>query len=174
MRITDPARYRNDIPYRQQLHFFSDCNACIRRSVWSLYHYPEVDFGEDQAWAERILLAGFAKAYADEAVVLHSHELGIGETLRRAYDESAAYRRLFTYNLCPSPGVLFRQSWNLIRGDLRYARHARLFTRAPVWTFKAPWLDLARMTGYYLGSREQSLPRWLRARLSGDQIKKRT
>lgn len=174
VRITDPQRYRDDIRYRQGLHFFSDCNACIRRGVWERYRYPEVEFGEDQAWAERILLAGYAKAYADQACVYHSHELGVGETLRRAYDESAAYRCLFEYRLCPDLKNLALQAWRLTAGDMRYALRRGAWWRAPIWTFKMPWLNLARMTGYYFGQRAEQLPQWFRHMFSGDAAKQRT
>lgn len=173
VRITDPQRYRTDIRYRQQMHFFSDCNACIRRGIWEHYRYPEVDFGEDQAWAERILIAGYAKAYADLACVYHSHELGIVDTLRRAYDEAAAYRRLFEYRLCPDIKTLALQAWRMTTGDTLYALRHGIWFRAPLWTGKIPWLNLARMTGYFFGQRSGQLPQWLQQLFSGDVAKRR-
>ena len=37
----DPKRYENELEYRQFLHFFSDNNACLRRSVWEKIPYPK-------------------------------------------------------------------------------------------------------------------------------------
>ena len=48
---------------RKILHFFSDNNACLRKAVWQIVPYPEIDFGEDQAWADRIIQLGYEKIY---------------------------------------------------------------------------------------------------------------
>lgn len=171
--IDNKARYEEDVHYRQKLHFFSDCNACIRRSVWTLYPYPEVDFAEDQLWAERILLAGYYKAYADTAVVYHSHDFDIINTLRRSFDESSAYRRFFNYRLCTSVRQIFGTTWGLTRNDMRYAMQRRLFLRAPWHTLRQPLRNVARLFGYYWGERSSSLPAWFTRCLSLDQSKKR-
>ena len=60
--LDDKARYDRDEPYRQRLHFFSDNNALVRRSVWEQIPYPDVDFAEDQIWAQQIIEAGWKRA----------------------------------------------------------------------------------------------------------------
>jgi len=89
-RIEDRARYDMDVGYRQFLHFFSDNNALIRRSVWEELPYPDVDFAEDQLWAKKAVEAGWFKGYAHDAVVYHSHDYGLWERLQRSFDESSA------------------------------------------------------------------------------------
>lgn len=87
-RDLDPVKYEQDVGWRQFLHFFSDNNSCLRRAVWEKIPYPDVEFAEDQIWANRIIEAGYAKAYAHDAVVYHSHDYGIFERLQRSYDEA--------------------------------------------------------------------------------------
>ncbi|ARN81093.1 hypothetical protein B1812_08405 [Methylocystis bryophila] len=54
--------------------FYSDNNSCMSRAVWKVLPYPEIDWGEDMVWAWEALQLGFQKAYADDAIVYHSHE----------------------------------------------------------------------------------------------------
>ena len=51
VRLDDRARFASDPGYRQWLHFFSNNNSCLRRSVWERLPFPEVAFAEDQTWA---------------------------------------------------------------------------------------------------------------------------
>lgn len=149
-KLDDPARYELDAGYRQFLHFFSDNNACIRKAVWEKIPYPDVDFAEDQIWAERVIEAGYAKIYCDAAAVYHSHDYGVVETLRRSYDESSAFRRLFGYRLCPSFGHLLATTARTTVRDWRYVR--KISGARAKWLFLAPPTNLAKQAGYYFGS----------------------
>ena len=131
-RMDDPERYQREVAHRQFLHFFSNNNACLRRSVWELYPFPDVEFAEDQIWAKTIIEAGYAKAYADEAAVYHSHSYSLREVARRSFDESAALHRLFGYELCPTVHQLLEQTFRCARRDILWSlsqtrpRRARL------------------------------------------------
>lgn len=169
LRLEDPQRYKSETGYRQVLHFFSDNNACIRRSVWEKIPYPDVDFAEDQIWAQKIIEAGYAKCYADNAAVFHSHDYSITALLRRSFDESAALRKLFDYRLCPSLMHLAAQSVLMTLADWRYSMaHGSLISHFK-WMLASPWRNVAKLMGFYLGQRSQKLPVWLRARISLDQ-----
>lgn len=85
--------------YRQRLHFYSDNNSCLRKSAWSEIPYPDVDYGEDQLWANIIIEMGFLKVYAVDAVVHHSHDYSVEEMLERSITESEFFYRYFGYNL---------------------------------------------------------------------------
>ncbi|KOF12966.1 hypothetical protein AC244_32540 [Ensifer adhaerens] len=102
-RDLDPERYESDEGWRQFLHFYSDNNSIMRRSVWEKFPYPDVEFAEDQLWAQSIIKAGYSKAYAPNAVVFHSHDYTFTEQLRRAFDESRNFRKYFGYKLSPRP-----------------------------------------------------------------------
>lgn len=169
VQMDDPERYERDAGYRQMLHFFSDNNAIIRRSVWEELPYPDVDFAEDQIWAQKIIEAGYKKAYARDAVVMHSHNYDLFERLQRSFDESYAFRRLFGYELCPSLLAIGRSWLALTRRDLAYARRGALPKSHAKTVLLAPLDNFMRATGHYLGARGDSMPKWLRHRLSRDK-----
>jgi glycosyltransferase involved in cell wall biosynthesis len=165
-RNTDPQRYAGDQGWRQFLHYYSDNNSCLRRSVWEQIPYPDVEFAEDQIWARNIIEAGWAKAYAQNAAVYHSHDYGKFERLQRAYDESCAFRRLFGYRLGGSTKQMWRSIIWLCRNDWRWGRKNKLPNRAILHQIGE---DVALVLGHGLGARGDSLPQWLQARLSRDK-----
>lgn len=170
VRMDDPERYRREVGYRQFLHFFSSNNACIRRSVWERIPLPEVDFAEDQQWAKAIIEAGYAKAYAPDAVVYHSHNFGVFESYRRAFDESSAFKRYFDYTLLPDVKRLVYHGARLIVRDWKWTAEADLGLSAKLaWQAKTPFLVLAKLAGLYVGSNQDRLPGWLAARSSRDK-----
>lgn len=168
-RMDDPQRYEREIGYRQVLHFFSDNNACIRRSVWEKIPYPDVDFAEDQIWAKKIIEAGYAKSYADNAAVFHSHDYSVMALLRRSFDEASALRELFDYRLCPNLMHLLAQAVRMTLADWRYSCANGKFIRHFKWIVASPWRNTAKLLGFYLGQHSQELPLWLRARISLDK-----
>lgn len=173
VRMEDAARYETDPGYRQFLHFFSDNNACLRRSVWERIPYPDVDFAEDQIWAKLIIEAGYAKAYADRACVFHSHDYGAWETLRRSFDESRALHHIFGYRLCPSLAHLSIQSLRCSMRDYRYLFANRNLRVSLDWLFKIPTHQLARQIGHYLGGRADMADNNVLTCLSLDQSRKK-
>jgi len=158
VRMDDKERYKADQGYRQVLHFFSDNNACLRRSVWEKIPYPEVDFAEDQLWAGQIIEAGYGKAYADKAVVYHSHTFGFIELCRRSFDESRALHRLFGYELCPTMLQMFGQSIRTTVADIQYLVHEGKILSDFIWMIRAPFRNTGKQIGYYLGQRAGRLP----------------
>ena len=167
--LDDPLRYENEEGYRQFLYFFSDNNALLRRSVWEAIPYPEVDFAEDQAWARLIIEAGYRKAYADEAVVAHSHNYGFIERLQRSFDEAFALRCLFNYQ----HGSGFRHALRSLIGitlrDSRFAYKTRLHRTHFRQVVAMPLDNLMRVTGHYLGANGSRIPPSIRFRLSRDR-----
>ena len=175
VRQDDAARYQHEQGYRQFLHFFSSNNACIRRSVWQRIPLPEVDFAEDQLWAKEIIEAGFAKAYAPDACVFHSHKFGILESYRRAFDESSALRCLFGYELVPSLKHLLKHSWLLSQRDWYWIAESTLPTRNKcLGMVKAPVANFCRMLGFYAGAKQTRLPNWLQEHSSRDKALQRS
>lgn len=169
MRLADPERYRIDERYRQLLHFFSDNNACIRRSVWKKIPYPDVDFAEDQLWAKQIIEAGYAKGYADRAVVYHSHSFGFGAQCRRSFDEAWALHQHFGYCLCPSLLHMIRQSVRTTIADYQHGLQQGVFVDDPVWLGRIPMRNTFRQIGFYLGQRADMFPLFFVNRFSRDK-----
>ncbi len=101
-KFTDPVKWDSgDTGWRQLLHFYSDNNSCMRREIWNEFPYPEVEFGEDQIWANAIIEAGYSKIYAPTATVFHSHDFSPSETYARAEIESRFFYQFFGYKLAP-------------------------------------------------------------------------
>jgi rhamnosyltransferase len=167
--LDDRGRYDREEGYRQFLHFFSDNNALIRRSVWEKIPYPDVDFAEDQIWAQKIIESGFKKAYAADAVVVHSHDYSLIERLQRSFDESYAFRRLFGYRLCVGPRALMKSWAALTARDFRFAKENNLWKTHAKLIALMPFDNLMRLLGHYLGARGDRLPASVRLRLSRDK-----
>jgi len=171
--MKDKERYKFDLGYQQFLHFFSDNNACLRRSVWEKIPYPEVDFAEDQLWAKQIIEAGYAKAYTDKAVVYHSHTFDFIELCQRSFDEARALQRLFGYELCPTVIQMLGQSLRTTVNDIRYLKEKGMMLGNLVWILRAPFRNTAKQVGYYLGQRANRLPDAMVRYISRDMALKR-
>ena len=142
VRLEDRARFAADPGYRQWLHFFSSNNACIRRAV----------------------------AFVPDAVVYHSHDFGVWETLQRNFDEARSFNLYFGYRIQDSLPRALRSAVHLARRDLAWLRSGglrgwRLFKNAGYMAF----IELARVAGQYLGTRHDRLPPWLLRSVSRDE-----
>lgn len=165
-RDTDPHRFTADSGWIQFLHYYSDNNSCLRRSVWEKIPYPDVEFAEDQIWARNIINAGFAKAYAPAAAVYHSHDYRKFERLQRAYDESCAFSGLFGYQLGGSvPEMLRSIIWSCLN-DWRWGCQNNIPLAAILHQLGD---NFAVVIGHGLGARSNILPQWLQVRLSRDK-----
>lgn len=166
------TRYTAELGYRQVMHFFSDNNACLRRSVWEKYPYPDVDFAEDQIWAKTIIEAGYGKAYADNAAVYHSHSYSVIEAGRRAFDESMALYKLFGYRLCPTIIHLLAQGMRTSATDMRYSMRQPNPGSQIFYMARAPFYNFSRMIGYYLGAHGTAIPQGIMRHISLDRALK--
>lgn len=170
VRLEDAARFTSDPGYRQWLHFFSSNNSCIRRSVWERLPLPEVAFAEDQTWALRAIEAGYGKAYAPEAVVYHSHDFGVWETLQRNFDEARSFNIYFGYRIQDSLLGALKAAVSLARRDSGWLLDAGL--RGWLLFKNAGYMaciELARVLGQYLGTQHDRLPSWVLRSVSRDE-----
>jgi rhamnosyltransferase len=110
-------RYETDRGYRQRLHYYSDNNSCMRRSVWLKQPYDDVPFGEDQLWADKIIRQGYTKLYVDDSVVFHSHDFNIKESYQRGKEESIFFHKHFGYILKDSLWAVWKTSLYLTRKE---------------------------------------------------------
>lgn len=173
VRLLDKERYRKEQGYRQFLHFFSNSNSCLRRNVWEKIPFPDIDFAEDQMWASKIIEAGYFKAYADKAVVYHSHDFGFWEQGRRSFDESYALYRIFGYTLGPSLLYVSAQAFRTTVSDVKYAIQTRQALKQIKWLLRSPLRNVFRQIGFYLGQRADRLPHWFVNNISRDQSLRR-
>ena len=171
--MDDPQRYANDQGYRQVLHYFSDNNACLKKTVWEKIPYPDVDFAEDQLWAKSMIEAGYKRGYADDAAVYHSHDYGVRDTFRRSYDESRALKKLFGYILCPSVPHGCYQTLACSKRDLNYLRSKGLLRQYFGLAVATPATHLVKQLGFYIGGYQGPLSALFFRLFSLDNSKKR-
>lgn len=136
--------------------FHSDANGAVLRAAWESVPFRDVGYAEDQLLALDLLAAGWAKAFAHEAAVIHSHDYTRGEQARRWFDEFRALREVHGHRAPIHP--------------VRVAGEVRAQVRAD----RAAGARLAESLGYHgaravmaaLGTRADRLPASLRRRLS--------
>ncbi|MCL6655208.1 hypothetical protein A6R70_23305 [Agrobacterium rubi] len=168
-RDTDPIRYETDLGWRQLLHFYSDNNSLLRKSVWEKIPYPDVEFAEDQLWARAVIEAGYRKGYAEDAVVYHSHDYGVREQFQRAFDESRNFKKYFGYKLTPN---FFHMCEAVVRLSIQAFRQKLDVRYGKVGLLDRAGRALRRsalVAGHCAGANHEVLPMWLSARISLDQ-----
>jgi glycosyltransferase involved in cell wall biosynthesis/GT2 family glycosyltransferase len=73
--------------------FLSNANACYARACWSEIRFRDVAYAEDQAFGADMLAEGWVKVYHPGAAVLHAHDYGLAEFMRRYFDEYRGLKR---------------------------------------------------------------------------------
>jgi O-antigen biosynthesis protein len=147
--------------------YLSNVNAAYRRSCWEELRFPDVPYSEDQAFGVELLRAGWLKVYHPAAAVLHAHDYGPLDFMRRYFDE---YRGLRTSIGHVEPlGV--RASVGHVRAlvgdDLRWMRTQGYPGRERLrWGLRAGVHHGGRKVFSALGSRSERLPAAVRGRLS--------
>jgi len=152
LRIDNSERYQADSRYRQFLYFYSDNNSCLRKDIWRNIPYPDIEFGEDQAWSKLVLEAGYEITYVDNAAVSHSHEYNSRSAFKRSSEEAFHFEKYFGHGVCGSllMAAAMAARWSvqdvlcLLKHD-RSLRGLRLAAQSPV-------RNLYRAAGYWYGS----------------------
>jgi len=124
--INNKQTYDTNPSLRQFLHFFSNNNSALRKKTWEKIPFPEVDFGEDQTWAQSVLELGYSVAYANNSIVRHSHYYGLMETYSRAKTEKMYYRKYFGYNLSVPFFKVFYKVIILCISDIKWLRENKI------------------------------------------------
>lgn len=138
--------------------FASSANLCLARAAWRAVPFRDVPYAEDQRLALDLLAAGQAKAYVPEAAVLHAHDYGPVQRLRRYFDEFRALHEVYGWIAPANPRTLL----GTVRAEVG---KDRAFDRAAPVPASLAWHG-ARVLGAALGTRAHRLPGPVRARLS--------
>jgi polysaccharide biosynthesis protein PslC len=142
--------------------FVSNSCAAYRRScLEELGCFQEgLIFGEDTCAAGRILQKGYAIAYVAEATVFHSHNYSLLQEFRRSFDigvlHSSEHWLIETYGRAEGEGSRY------VRFELSMMLQQKKFYLFPVLFLR----NLAKYSGYKLGSKYHVLPQWLLPKLS--------
>lgn len=141
-------QYEQDQGYREYLTFFSDNNACLRRSVWEKIPYDDVDYAEDQFWARKILESGYKKVYCPGAGVYHSHNYPLRSYGKRYYDDFKALYRVFHMVLCPDPITYLRGILGDTKRECIYilGRKDQTFGKKCYWCYYSFRRNISRRT----------------------------
>ncbi len=129
---------------------FNDVASAVRRSVHEAIPFPDVEFGEDSAWAERALAAGWKIAFEPSAVVFHAHRYGPRTAFARYKIDARFQREVHGRRVRPTLVSLIRGIAYEVWSDVRFIVRERA---SPVHLLRSPFLRSAQMLGQYLGSR---------------------
>ncbi len=130
---------------------FNNVSSAIRADVFERIPFPDVAFGEDFAWAARVLTAGWRLRYVPAARVYHAHRYGPRKAFERYRVDAAFHRQVHGYRLRPTLRSAVRGYLYEVRQDLRFLRR----TRARDWlgsSLRSPVLRAAQLAGQYCGS----------------------
>jgi len=147
--------------------FLSNVNAAYRREAWATIRFRDVAYSEDQAFGRDLLAAGWLKAYHPGAAVLHAHDYGAVEFMRRYFDEYRGLRATTGHVEAFHPLDALRTVRAETAADLRWLaeRDAPAGERAR-WAVRATVHHGGRRVFSALGSRADRLPAGVRERLS--------
>ena len=100
--------------------FFSNANAAFRRTLWEQFPFDEsLPACEDQAWAQRVVGAGYRIVYDARAAAYHSHNEGARRLYQRRERETRGWRQI-----APSETAslkIFLSDWyDASRADIHY------------------------------------------------------
>lgn len=152
-KLDDLERYERDEGYRHLLCFYSDNSSAMRKEVWKVHPYPDVDFAEDQLWAKEIIEKGYKKAYTPHSVIYHSHRYTFKQQFQRYYDEYKGLYGVYKYipvkNAFLIPGYIFKH-WI---SDLRYLNALGNISKREkfYWMYYSLVKNSVRYIGAYLG-----------------------
>jgi rhamnosyltransferase len=147
--------------------FFTDANGAVARAAWERVPFRDIPYAEDQQLAIDMLRAGYAKAFAPDAAVEHSHEYSARRRVQRSFDEWRALREIYGWVEPLGATTLRDRVLSPARADVRWARERGATAAAlPALAARALGHHAARTAGAALGSRHDRLPRELRRLLS--------
>ncbi len=128
--------------------FFSSANGAVARWAWERVPFRDVAYGEDHALARDMRAAGFAKAYAPAAEVVHSHDHPPLRAFKRYFDDFRALARVNGLREPLTPRYVAARVRNDVAADRAFMRREGL----PVQTGRSVAHHVARALGRSLGT----------------------
>lgn len=154
---TSELRTKRDIPVRG-IKTFCNSNVCAayRRDIFELLggFALKTIFNEDMLFAAKAVDAGYGVAYAADANVYHSHNLGLADQFHRNFDNAVSQAEnceVFAAVSSEKEGI------KLVKYVIsRMKEDGRLYM-VPYFVLNCA----CRYAGFFLGKRYQKLPGWL-------------
>lgn len=138
---------------RLDLLRFNNVSSAIRARVFSEIPFPDVDFGEDFAWAGRALRAGWKTVFTPEAVVLHSHRYGARSAFERYRMDALFHAANHGHRLRPTLFSALRGIVYEVGADARFILSGG---GAPWHLLRSPGLRTGQILGQWVGSRSSA------------------
>jgi glycosyltransferase involved in cell wall biosynthesis len=147
--------------------FLSNVNACYARACWEEVRFREIAYSEDQAFGVDMLRAGWSKVYEPRAAVLHAHDYGISEFMRRYFDEYRGLRESSGHVEPFGMAATARYVARTVAADNRWMAERGIAGPGRArWVARAVMHHGGRRVFSALGSRAERLPAPVRGRLS--------
>lgn len=147
--------------------FLSNVNAAYRRDCWEQIRFRNVPYSEDQAFGRDLLAAGWLKAYVPAMAVLHAHDYGALEFMRRYFDEYRGLHATTGHVEAFHPLGALRTVRAETAADLRWMKERGVPAGERArWAARAGVHHGGRRVFSALGSRADRLPAGVRERLS--------
>lgn len=160
---TGPRAFRAGDPT-----FLSNVNAAYRRACWEEIRFPDVPYSEDQAFG--VALAAhprWTKVYDPGVAVLHAHDYGLGEFIRRYFDEYRGLRKTTGYVEPVHVRGAIRDVRDRVAGDRAFMSNGGLSRTARTrWTLRSVAHHAGRKVAAVAGSRSERLPASVQRALS--------
>ena len=134
-------------------HFFSMANSVVRREAWEALPFREdLQYSEDDEWSRRLIAHGWKIPYAEDAIVIHSHNYTLREASRRCYGEAFALAALedISESRYSFLRTVIAGSARQAIGDLRYCLRHRRYREWP----RAVMVRVAQRLGKLRGFRD--------------------
>ncbi len=135
---------------------FDNVASAVRKEVWNQHPFGRRPFGEDLAWAKKVLLAGHRIFFEPRAAVMHSHDRSPWAEFKRLYCDHQNLGELFSLVLLPT-------LQDALRGmETQRRTYHRLLSELPLppkerarWERWAWWYAPAEALGTWLGGRSR-------------------
>jgi glycosyltransferase involved in cell wall biosynthesis len=138
--------------------FLSNVNAAYRRACWEEIRFADVAYSEDQAFGRALAEhPRWRKAYHPGAAVLHAHDYGAVEFMRRYFDEYRGLRATIGHVEQFGLRSAVRGVRAHVAADRRYMVDHGVEGRAR-WTLRSVVHHSGRKAFSALGSRARALP----------------
>lgn len=149
--------FARDEAVRNAVTFYSDVNSAARRDVLTGdVPYRDVSYAEDQLLGRDLIAAGYLKAYAARASVVHSNDMTLAEYDDRIVAETRGLREVGIDVAVPSWSVVARMiAKGVVRDQVLIVRDGDYGIRRKLyWSVLNPAYHLQKWRGVRRGASE--------------------
>lgn len=136
--------------------FYSDVNSAARKDfLINSIPYRDVPYAEDQLFGRDLIEAGYYKAYASRADVIHSNDLLLREYKHRMFDEMVGLRRIGVEIRNPSIKSIIKSIvFGVIKDGIRTVFDEQYsFKRKIYWLATNPLYHIEKWRGIRLSAK---------------------